>query len=193
MAEATENRVRFGLSGVHIAPRTGEGTYGAPIEIPGAVNLSASPEGNSDKFYADNIPFYTAITNAGYSGDLELAIIPDAVKAAIGLGFIDDNGAFVEDADLVAVPFALLFEVNGDAKNRRSIFYSCTAQRPSDEHKTKEDGTSVTTEKLSLTMIPEPLDGKNITKLSIEPSTENKVVYDKFFTAVIKPNEPTEA
>lgn len=186
----TENRVRFGLSNVHVAPRTGEGTYGAPVKVPGAVSLTASPEGNSDKFYADNIPYYTAITNAGYSGDLELAILPDAVKAALGLGFIDSNGAFVEDADLVAVPFALLFEVNGDAKNRRNVFYSATAQRPSDESKTKEDGTSVTTEKLSLTMIPEPIGGKNITKLSIEPSTENKAVYDKFFTSVIKPNEP---
>lgn len=181
------NKVRFGLSNVHIVPIEDDG-YGEPIKIPGAVSLTTSPEGESNNFYADNIPFFTAVTNAGYTGELEMALIPDSSKVVMGLGVIDQNGAFVEDADLVAKPFALLYEVNGDARNRRNVFYQVTAARPEEESKTKEDSTEVTTEKLSITMVPKSIGGRNITKLSIEPTEANKTVYESFYTDVLEPD-----
>ena len=42
------NKVKFGLSNVHIAPITYSGntvTYGTIFELPGAVNLSLDPAG----------------------------------------------------------------------------------------------------------------------------------------------------
>ncbi len=188
MPTETDNKVQFGLQNVHIAALKDDGTYDAPVKIPGAVNLSTSPEGDSSVFYADNIPYYTAITNAGYTGDLEMALIPDSAKVIMGLGFIDSNGAFVEDADLVPKPYALLFEVKGDVKNRRNAFYNCSSSRPETENATTEDSTDVSTETLPITMIPKSIGGKNITKLSIPPTTANQAVYDKFFTEVIEPN-----
>lgn len=186
MAEQA-NKVRFGLSNVHVVPIV-NGEYSTPIKVPGAVNLTTSPEGETTKMYADNIAYFSAVTNAGYTGDLEMALIPDEVKVAIGLGVIDKNGAFVEDADIIAKPFGLLYEVMGDARNRRNVFYNVTAARPEEENKTKEDSTEVTTEKLSITMIPRAIDGRNITKLSIEPTEANKTAYDGFYTNVLEPD-----
>ena len=185
----TANKVRFGLQNVYIVPFAEGGEYGSPIKVPGAVSLTTTPEGDSSVFYADNLAYYTAVTNAGYTGELQMAYIPDDAKVAMGLGVIDKNGAFYEDADLVAKPFALLFEVKGDSRNRRNVFYNVTAARPESEDKTTEDSTEPSTETLAITMIPQDINGKNITKLSIEKSDTNQAVYDKFFTSVVKPDE----
>lgn len=181
-----DNKVRYGLANVAIALKTDTG-YEKPVKIPGAVNLSTSPEGDSEVFYADNQPYYTINTNAGYTGDIEMALIPDDLKAKI-LGWeIDSNEAIVEISDGIAQPFALLFEVSGDQKKRRTVFYSCTASRPEEENETTEDKASPTTETLSITMIPATFGDKTCTKLSIEPSDTNKTAYDSFYTEVLEP------
>ena len=192
MPTEVDNKVQFGLSNVYIAALASDGTYSTPVHIAGAVELSTSPEGDSKNFYADNIPYFTAVTNAGYTGDLTLALLPDTVKVTMGLGTIDSNGAFYENADTVPQPFALLFEVKGDSKNRRNIFYHVTASRPESDDKTIEDSTDPTTEKVSVTMIPEEMTisaaSVNVTKLSIPKTIANTAVYESFFTAVVKPN-----
>ncbi len=185
---ATNNKVRFGLDNVAIAMlKSDESGYETPVSIPGAVSLSTSPEGDNEVFYADNGPYYTIATNAGYTGDLEMALIPDDLKAKMLGWTIDQNGALVEVSDAVAQPFALLFEVNGDQRKRRNVFYSCTASRPEEENTTTEDSASPTTETLSITMIPRDIDGKKVTKLSIELSDTNKTAYDGFYTNVLEP------
>lgn len=187
MASET-NKVRFGLSDVAIAPLTGAGAYGDITKIPGAVSLSTSPEGGTEKFFADNGAYYTCVTNAGYTGDLEMALIPDSVKVAIFGWEIDKNGALVEIADAVPKPFALLFKVKGDAKDRLNVFYNVTAERPKDENKTSEDKASPATEKLAVTMIPEEIGGKKVTKLSIEKSEANATAYSGFYDSVLTPS-----
>mgnify|MGYP003295252270 CR=1 FL=1 len=55
-----DNKVKFGLSNVHIAKITetaGVITYGTPFAMPGAVSLTADPEGETTPFYADNIKY----------------------------------------------------------------------------------------------------------------------------------------
>ncbi|WP_303202473.1 major tail protein [Raoultibacter timonensis] len=188
----TKNKVRFGLSNVHIALATDEG-YEAPVAIPGAVSLSCDPEGDSEKFYADNGAYYTISTNAGYTGELEMALIPDEVKIAIFGWKADKNGALVEVADAVPKPFALLYQVNGDAKNRHNVFYNVTAERPSDEASTTEDSASPSTEKLSVTMIPAEIGGEKVTKLSIEPSEANASVIASFYDEVYEPDYTSAA
>lgn len=182
----TENKVRFGLSNVAIAPIV-NGVWQEPIKVPGAVSLTINPNGDSSSFKADNVPYYTVVTNSGYEGDIEMALWPDEVLAAMGLQTKDANGAYYEDADQVPVPYALLYQVNGDQRNRFNVLYNCTSQRPSSEEKTKEDSTSVTTQKLSFTTIPKEIDGRNITKLSIEPDENNVAVCDGFYDEVLVP------
>ena len=57
------NKVKFGLSNVHIAPITAVSgasiTYGEPFAIKGAVNLTLDPEGESADFYGDNTKYFS--------------------------------------------------------------------------------------------------------------------------------------
>lgn len=60
MSNTSENKVKFGLSNVHIAKITevdGDITYGEPFAMPGAVSLTADPEGETAKFHADNVVY----------------------------------------------------------------------------------------------------------------------------------------
>lgn len=185
------NIVRFGLSEVAIAMKTGEATYEKPVPIPGAVSLTTDPEGSSEKFYADDRTYYNIVTNDGYTGELEMALIPDDVKISIFNWIRDKNGAVVEVADAMPNPFALLFRVKGDAKKRYNVFFNVSAERPKSEDKTTEDKASPATEKLPITMTPELIDGKQVTKLSIEESTANAAVVKAFYDEVYLPDFTT--
>lgn len=117
------NIVQFGLSEVAIAMKTGEATYSTPIPIPGAVSLSTDPEGSSEKFYADDSTYYSIVTNDGYTGELEVALVPDEVKESVFGWETDKNGALVEIADAIPKPFcccARSFTLPGSSLSARS-------------------------------------------------------------------------
>ena len=181
----SENKVKFGLSNVHIAKiieTDGEITYDTPIAIPGAVSLSIDPEGETTPFYADNIKYYIAISNQGYTGDLELAMTPDEFLTTILGQTTDTNGALFESADDVYARFALMGEIDGDKKKRRFVYFDCTATRPSSEMNTIEEAKEPQTDTISITMSARSTD--KAIKAVIEPTTENQAVYDDFFSQV---------
>lgn len=185
----TSNKVKFGLSNVHIAKITeadGAITYGTPFAMPGAVSLTAEPEGETTPFYADNIQYYVAVSNNGYTGDLEIAMTPQEFLTTILGQTVDTNGAVFESSDDVNARFALMGEIEGDAKKRRFVYYDCTATRPSAEMNTIEDTKEPQTDTISITMTPRSTD--HVIKAVIEPSTENQDVYDTFFTKVYEKN-----
>ena len=185
----TNNKVKFGLSNVHIAKITeadGEITYGTPFPMPGAVGLTAEPEGDTTPFYADNIKYYIAVANNGYTGDLEIAMTPEEFLTQILGQEKDTNGALFESSDDVNARFALMGEIEGDAKKRRFIYYDCTATRPSAEMNTVEESKEPQTDTISITMAPRSSD--NVIKAVIEPSEENQEVYNTFFTKVYEKN-----
>lgn len=184
------NKVVFGLKNVYVAMITNEATpaWDTPEAIPGAVNLSLSAQGDLATFYADNVAYYVSATNNGYTGEIEMALIPDAVLADM-LGWeVDDNGALIEKSDVQPTSFALLFEVTGDVAGKRYCFYKCTASRPKEDHKTKADTTAPTTSPLALTIVPIEIDSEWIVKASIERTVANATVYDAWFTAVTEPS-----
>ena len=150
------NKVKFGLKNVHWAKATiasdGTATYGATHPYPGAVNLSLDPEGELAKFFADNIVYHQTNTNAGYSGDFESAIIHDDFREEIMGEVRDANGALIEVSDAPVVPFALMFQFEGDEKATRQVLYNVTASRPSIAGATTEDTTEPQTETLSLSV-----------------------------------------
>lgn len=189
MADTQKNKVKFGLSNVHIAKITekdGEITYGTPFAVPGAVSLTAEPEGDTTPFYADNIKYYVAVANNGYTGDLEIAMTPKEFLTQI-LGQLEDkNGALIESANDVNARFALMGEIEGDIKKRRFVYYDCTAARPSAEMNTVEESKEPQTDTISITMAARSSD--NVIKAVIEPSEENKAVYDTFFQKVYEKN-----
>lgn len=156
-----ENKVKYNIKNVHVAKQTetvaAEGTtyeYAAPKNIPGAVSISLDAEGEISTFYADGIAYFVASANNGYSGDLEMAIIPSWFRVEILNETLDDNKVLVENANNSTNPFALLFEFDGDVKAIRRCLYNCTCTRPSIESETKEETVEPGTETLSITNSP---------------------------------------
>lgn len=183
------NKVKFGLDQVYIAMLTeATGVYAAPLAIPGAVTLGLDPEGDLTRFYADNMAYFTMATNNGYNGDLQMALVPDAVLADI-LGWeTDDNGMLVEISDAQPQPFALLYQVLGNEFNKRYVFYRCVASRPKEDHTTTSDKVEPATDALSLVCMPIEIDDRKVVKGAIERSVANAVVFDAFYTAVLEPS-----
>lgn len=184
------NKVKFGLSNVHIAKITygtdGNGlptiTYGTPFALPGAVNLTLDADGDSADFFADNTKYFSSSANNGYSGSLEVAIINDTFRSDILGETLDSKGAYIENKDDTISDFALGFQIQGDSKNRRFWFYNVSASRPSTSSQTTEASIEPVTDTLNITASARITDGA--IKVFMEESASNTTQYNGFFTTV---------
>lgn len=153
-----EQKVKFNIKNVHIAPMTTRGetpTWGTPIKIPGAVNFALSPQGNVTPFYADGMTYYQSVANNGYTGDLEVAIFPESVLEAIYKMEIGTTSKVItENASVEQIPFALLFEEDGDTSGTKFVLYNCTATRPNRKFTTNTDSKQVQTQTITVTASP---------------------------------------
>ena len=187
------NKIKYGLKNVHVAKLTkgddGTFTYATPRAIPGAVSLSMDAEGEMTPFHADNIVYFRTVSNNGYTGDLEMALVPDWFREEILQEVKDSKGVLVETANVTdVVYFALLFQFEGDKKAIRHVLYNCTANRPTVESQTKEDAIEPNTETLSLTADPRE-DG--LVKARSGDNT-NEETYRNWFTTVYVPTVTTD-
>lgn len=157
-------KVKFGLKNVNVFPLT-ENTaddgsvtmsYGSGIRVPGAVNLSLNvDESEPEKFYADDGVYYVpAGASSGYSGDLEVAVIPDEVKLALMAFVKDAAGVIVELAEAVTKQFGMTFEIATDEKARKLIYYKCQFGRPSLAASTNTDTKTPQTDTAPITVLP---------------------------------------
>lgn len=176
----------YGLRNVHYATvtvGTNSVTYGTPVAWEGAVSLSLDAEGDTNDFYADNIKYFTAIANNGYSGDFESAMIPDSFKTDImgeTVGTGANSGIYFEDASVQPKAFALMFQFEGDENATKYVLYNCKMARPSLESSTTEDGIEVQTVTGEITASPRAFD--NIVK-GVCASTA-VTAYSNWFTTV---------
>ena len=185
------NRVYFGLSNVHVAKmiigEDGSITFGTPFKVPGAVNLSLDAEGDSEPFYADNIGCWESFANNGYSGDLEIAKLPEEFETEILGQRKDANGAIIENVNDKISPFAFMYQVEGDQTGTRFCYYNTTVSRPSTEANTTEDTKTPNTNTLSITTSARTDTGD--VRIKLPYSEENKEIYEKFFEKVYEPTE----
>ena len=187
-----KNKVKYNLKNVHAAVLTkgddGTFTYATPVAIPGAVSLSLDAEGDSSPFYADGIVYFRSTANNGYSGDLEIALVPEWFRTDILQEEKDSNGVLIERSDVTeSVYFALLFEFDGDVNAIRHVLYNCTASRPSIESQTKESSIEPGTETLALTADPRE-DGLVKSRTGDDTST---ATYNNWYKNVYVPSAVT--
>ena len=182
------NKVKYNLKNVHAAKLTkgedGSYTYETPKAIPGAVSISLDAEGDSSPFYADGIVYFRSVSNNGYSGDLEIALIPEWFRTDILKEELDKNGVLVENSNITETEkFALLFEFDGDINKIRHVLYNCSAARPTIESSTTEEEIEVKTETLSIKASPLQ-DGLVKARTS---STTSQEAYDNWYKSVYTP------
>lgn len=181
-----ENKVKYGLKNVHYAVITeGSGgaiTYGTPVAIPGAVNLSLAAQGETTEFYADNVKYYAVAANQGYQGDLEVATIPEAFRTdVLGETLDSTKKILIEHSDVDPKPFALMFEFDGDKKAVRHVLYYCNVSRPSLTGSTTTSSKEPATDSMTITAIPL---ASGVVKASTTGETTS-TVYDGWYSAVV--------
>lgn len=181
------NKVKYGLSECAYAVATDDGTgtltYGTVVKIPGSVNLTLSAEGESNPFYADNILYFQSTANNGYSGTLELALIPDSFLTDVLGQTADTNSVLVEKSGTPTVEFALLFQFEGDANKTRHCMYRCTASRADVAGATTEASITPQTETLNITAMPRISDKIVKAKVTDTQTTQ----YNSWYTQVYEP------
>ena len=188
------NKVKYGLSNCHYAvltETTAGITYGTPVAIPGAVSLSLDQEGETNKFRADNLDYYVSISNNGYSGDLEVALIPDAFKVDVmGETVSSASGLQYERADAKPKAFALLFQFEGDETATRHVLYNCKATRPSVASQTTEETIEPVTETMNLTASAAvfEIDSKDVPVVKAKCDSTASTSYNAFFSSVVIPS-----
>ena len=151
------DKVKFGIKNVHVFPITawnsGVPTSGSVIDIPGTVSLSLDKQGDTNDFYADNIKYYTSVANNGYSGSLEVAVIPDEFREKI-LNYLKDTNKVLVEEMAEPTPFAMTFEEDGDQDGTKFVLYNGTATRPSLDKSTTTDSKEPSTQTLDISFAP---------------------------------------
>lgn len=187
MPTNTPNKVKFGLKNVYYALLTiedDEATFGTPVRIPGAVNLTMDAQGEPSTFYADDMAYYVTAANDGYSGTLEIALIPDSFRTDVLKESLDETAkVLTENVSAEAAPFALLFEFSGDQKATRHVLYNCSATRPSLSGATTTNTKEPTTESLTITATPLPNGNIRAKTTADTPATQ----YNAWYTSVWQP------
>lgn len=179
------NMVTFGLKNVHYSTYTetdGVITYGTPVKIPGAVEISLEPRGDMVEFYADDILYYSASNNQGYDGTLTIANIPQQFAVdALGETMDSTDMVLTENANSRGKNFALMFEFDADEKAVRHVLYKCSANRPTVGSSTKTDTAEPNTNELTFVSSPRETDYAVKTKTT---ETTPAAIYDAWYTAV---------
>ena len=138
-------KVKFGVSELHYAVKSASG-YGTPVAIPGTVTITLTPAGSTAVFYADNIKYFTSVSNQGYTGSIEVAILPDKFYEDVFGVTTDTNKVSAELANVQPKQVALLFQEETDEGTPTYYaLYNVTMSRPEHTFATTEEGIEVKT------------------------------------------------
>lgn len=171
------NKVQFNLKKVHYAIlkelETGEINFETPVPVPGAVTLTLDPQGSVEQFYADGIVYYQAVANNGYSGDFEVARIPDKMLQDVWGFLLNDEGVITENANVEPKAFALLYQIDGDVNEDFYCLYNCTGTRPGIGGTTNTNSKTPQTRKSTISAVP-LADGKIMARTTETTQAEIK-------------------
>ena len=185
--------VRYGISNAHYAlytEGTGQaaGTYATPVAMPGATQLTLTPQGNTWTFYADNIAYETGSSNTGYEISVTIAVVGDQAKIDL-LGYAaDSNGVVYEAADAEPKSCAFLWQFDGSKVKKRGLLYNVKFNRPTETGNTKTDSVDPDTDELTGVAIGRDLtiggEVKNVIKASATNEAATSAQFADWFDAV---------
>ena len=187
-----ENKVVYGLKNCHYSviteDETGGQSYGIPVALKGAVEISLDPRGETSDFYADDILYYTTVTNSGYEATLTVANISREFRTDVLGEVIETTDNILTEATTQRTKkIAFMFEFDGDIKAVRHCLYNCTVTRPSLTSATKTETAEPQNQELTMVAAPRPADG--VVKRSTTGDTPDEV-YNGWYATVYTPTEP---
>lgn len=175
------NKVMYGVSNLHVGlynvSTSGSVTLGTPYALPGTVNITMDAQSEENKFYADNVTYWSGYSDQGYSGTITNALFPDDFKTRfMNYKALQDGGiAQVKGQPNKTVYF--MFQSEGDDKARRGIFYNVSLGQITREYATVEDAITPATAALDFTV-----NGDNKTGIVRAAYTSGSAVYTTMFT-----------
>ena len=122
------NKIKYNLKNVHAtklnetdSDSTTTFSYAEPKTIPDTVSISLDVERENSLLYADRIVYFRSVTNNGYRGDLEIALISEwfcreILQEKTGCKRCAGRNSGVGES----VKFALLLEFDGDVNCHQS-------------------------------------------------------------------------
>lgn len=188
---ADKNKVEFGLSKLHFGTFTESGgvvTLGTPYAQKGAVGLTLEPEGDSNKFYADNGLYYVSYSDNGFSGSVEVAKFDDDFKKNF-LSYVElDDGGLGMIKGATRPNVYIIGQSEGDAESRRFILYNVSLGGIQREFNTIEEDKEPVTETIDITVT-----GDNTTGLAYVSYKPGDDGYETIFTTPPVPALPSES
>lgn len=173
-----EKSVTYGLSRLSYALLNADGTYAAPLALPGAVKITLAPETFGVNFTGlDCIPQEEKTIAYGYKGQFTVAGLTTDFKKSV-YGYVGSDGDLIEKLVISSQVCALLFETDGDIPMRQ-CYYICRFGKPEIVHETKTQTTNITTYSIPVTMRANA--AKSIRRVNFNTSSET---YQNWFKAV---------
>lgn len=177
-----------------------EGAYGSAIPLKNCVSLKTTNNYTEIEYYSD-------CTTEHSSATLQNVEVEVVMSSNMGLKLLAEltgleyaNGKMATVIGGVVPQFALAYEIlMDDNTTRRRVLYNCNLRKEEQSNETESEGEEWTFTGKSL---PVEIEGKQYVDLwmsesEIEAITESetkakyKAEYEKFFTTVIMPGEPT--
>lgn len=151
-------KVRFGLCNCYYALLTigtdGTPSWAAPVAIPNAKDITYDRNVSETPVYADNKLIYVVKSETGASATLNVTLLTDEVKQALLGHKTDSKGHNIEVINGHTIYFALIYQIEGDTKARRSVILKCSAKLGSESSSTKSDNVTVNGDSLSISCYP---------------------------------------
>jgi phi13 family phage major tail protein len=182
-------KITYGLKNVCYAEVTegidGTPVFGALMPWAGVTEMSLPPVGEPKVIYADDIKYMKVPINQGYEGNLSVYQIPEDFRLNHLGEYKDENGAFIEKANVMPKDFALVgqFTTANDEMIDPKVFafYKCSASRPDVASTTKEESFTESTFSIPITVDPTIKD--EIVKSTLKKSS-NEGVFESWFDSV---------
>ena len=106
-------------------------------------------------FYADNITYYKTFSNNGYTGTLEMAMIPEAMLKDVFGMTVGSDKILYEASGVNPKPFALMFQIEGDQQAELNVLYKVVpTSKPTAGSQTVEESVEPVTQSFDFEALP---------------------------------------